>query len=96
MQLKLRVSKCNKKVKNKLTVWIQRNKIFETDMLQVLKFFKDQIQVFKIRRFLPYFKITSDNPAIIISLYSTLLELIPEIFFNEENNIGSEEALNSV
>jgi chromatin segregation and condensation protein Rec8/ScpA/Scc1 (kleisin family) len=95
MQLKLKVSKRNKKAKNTLTVWIQRNKIFETDMLQVIKFFKDQIQVFKIRRFFPYLKITSDNPAIIISLFSTLLELIPEILFNEENNIGLEEALDS-
>ena len=96
MILKLKIkSKHNKNAKNMLITWIQRRKLIESDLLQVLEFFKDQIYVSKIRRLLPFFKITSENPAIIISLFSTLLELIPELYFNDENCMELERVLNS-
>ena len=86
MILKLKIkSRVDKNAKNVLITWIQRKKLIESDLLQVLEFFKDQIHVSKIRKVFPYFKITSENPPIIISLFSTLLELIPDLYFNEEN-----------
>ena len=91
MNLKLKI-KYNKKSKKRIIyAWIQKNKQFENDVNQLLRFFKDQIQITLKRRFLPYYKITSENPAIILSLFSTIQNLIPEIYFNTEESFEFKE-----
>lgn len=87
MILKLKV-KSKKNQSKRLIAWIQREKLTKSDVLQVLGFFQDQIQVSKIRKFHPYYKITSENPAIIISLFSTLQELIPDVYFSEDSTLN--------
>jgi hypothetical protein len=94
MILKLKI-KSKKTEKHHLIAWVQREKVTKPDLEQVIKFFKDQIQVSKIWKLHYYYRITSENPAIIISLFSTLQELIPDIYFNEEKTLNIEEALNS-
>ena len=92
MILKLKI-KSKKNKGHYLIAWIQREKVTKSDLEQVIKFFKDQIQVSKIWKVHFYFRVTSENPAIIISLFSTLQELIPDIYFNEETTLNIEEAL---
>jgi hypothetical protein len=78
-----------------LIAWIQREKVTKPDLEQIIKFFKDQIQVSKIWKVHSYYRVTSENPAIIISLFSTLQELIPEIYFDEEKILSIDKALDS-
>ena len=91
MIIKLKV-KSKKNQSKRLIAWIQREKLTKADVQQVLNFFQDQIQISKIRKFHPYYKITSENPAIIISLFSTLQELIPDVYFNEDSTLNLEVA----
>lgn len=94
MILKLK-TKSNRKInQNQIFVWIQRHKDFKKDIQQILQFFKDQIVVSKKRKLLPYYRITSDNPAILLSLFSTIQDLIPEIYFKVDNSIEIEESVN--
>jgi len=89
MILKLKVK--SKKSQNKsLIAWIQREKITKPDVQQIIDFFRDQITVSKIRKIHSYYKITSENPAIIISLFSTLQELIPDVYFKEDSALNLE------
>jgi len=83
MILKLKI-KSKKNKGHYLIAWFQREKTTKPDVEQVIKFFKEQIHVSKIWKVHSYYRVTSENPAIIISLFSTLQELIPEIYFNEE------------
>ncbi|MHA1460723.1 MAG: hypothetical protein ACTSO8_04505, partial [Promethearchaeota archaeon] len=81
----------NKTKKKQIFVWIEKNKAFKEDVQQLIQFFKDQIQVKKrIGRHI-YYKITSDNPAIMLSLLTTVQELIPDIYFNSNDSINVEE-----
>ena len=82
MNLKLKIRYDKKTKKRTISAWIQKNKQFENDVNQLLRFFKEQIQITLKRRFLPYYKITSENPAIILSLFSAVQDLIPEIYFS--------------
>lgn len=84
----------NNKKGNRITAWVQKHKDIVDDLTQVFLFFKDNISVLEIRRFHKYYKITSENPAIMMSLFSTIHELIPDIYFNPEDTIGNEEFLN--
>ena len=89
MILKLKVK--SKKNQNKsLIAWIQREKLTKADVQQVLNFFQDQIHLSKIRKFHSYYKITAENPAIIMSLFSTLQELIPDVYFKEDSTLNLE------
>ncbi len=92
MILKL-ILKNNRKLKRKdMVVWIQKdNKDFESDVKQLMEFFKESIDVADIRRFnKKYYKITSKNPAIMMSLFSAVHDLIPEVYFTqvEEVDLG--------
>lgn len=87
--------KSNKKTnQNQIFLWIQRHKDFKKDIQQIFQFFKDQIDVSKKRKILPYYRITSDNPAILLSLFSAIQDLIPEIYFKVENSIEIEKSVN--
>jgi len=94
MILKLKIKNNRKSKSKKICVWIQRHNSFNQDILQILQFFKDQILVSKKRKILPYYRITSDNPAVVLSLFSTVQDLIPEVYFKEESSIEIEETVN--
>ena len=79
---------------NQIFLWIQRHKDFKKDIQQILEFFKDQIVVSKRRKILPYYRITSNNPALLLSLFSAIQDLIPEICFKDDNSIEIEESVN--
>ncbi len=91
MILKLKIKSNNKTKKKQIFVWIEKNKEFKEDIQQLMQFFKEQIQVKKrIGRHI-YYKITSDNPAIMLSLLTTVQELIPDIYFNTNDSVNIEE-----
>ena len=84
----------NNKKGNIITVWIQNHKEIEDDLKEIFEFFKDSIKISKKRRFHTYYRINSENPAIILSLFTTILEIIPEVYFKNELAIGNEKILN--
>jgi len=93
MILKLKTKSNRKTNQNQIFIWIQRHKDFKKDIQQILQFFKDQIVASKKRKLLPYYRITSDNPAVLLSLFSTIQDLIPEIYFKVENSIEVKESV---
>jgi hypothetical protein len=92
MKLKLKV----KKNKNKrLVAWIKKNKNFDDSIKQLFTFFKEKIKISKISRIMNYYIISSENPGIILSLFSAIQDLIPEVYFNSEGSLEQEELVNS-
>ncbi len=81
----------NKKI---LIAWIQKHKDLDKDVQEILNFFNDQITYTLINRFHLYYKITSANPAIMLSLISSIQELIAENYFSAEESIEPEELAN--
>ena len=84
----------NNKKGNIISAWIQKRENFEEDLKQIFEFFKDKIKISKKRRFHTYYRINSENPAIILSLFSTIQEIIPEIYFKNEKALENGEILN--
>lgn len=93
MIITLKIKKKRKQGK-KILLWIQRHKDLKQDIQQILQFFKDQILVSKKRKILPYYRITSENPAIALSLFSTIQDLISEIYFKDDTPLEIKETLN--
>jgi hypothetical protein len=93
MILRLKIKSNNKSKTKQIFVWIEKNKEFKADVQQLIEFFREQIQVKTRLGFHLYHKITSDNPAIMLSLLTTVQELIPDIFFNTNDSIEIEESL---
>jgi hypothetical protein len=91
MILKLKIKSNNKTKKKQIFVWIEKNKEFKEDVQQLIQFFKEQIQVKKRIGFHIYYKITSEKPAIMLSLLTTVQELIPDIYFNTNQSVDVEE-----
>ena len=91
MILRLKIKTNNKSKKKQIFVWIEKNKEFKEDVQQLIQFFKEQIQVKTRIGFHKYYKITSDNPAIMLSLLTTVQELIPDIYFNSNQSVDVEE-----
>jgi hypothetical protein len=54
----------------------------ENEILQIIDFYKTQLRIEKKWRGLSFFRISSDNVVIMLSILSTLQELMPETFFN--------------
>ncbi len=77
-----------------MIVWIQKHKDFDDDIQDILKFFKDQITYTLIQKIHQHYKITSDNPAIILSLISSIQDLIAESYLNMEESIELQESGN--
>jgi len=86
MKLKLKI-KPNKKI----IAWIQKNSDLNEEIQQIFKLFKDNIKIFRKSKFLRYYVVTSENPAIILNIFSSIQESIPEVFFNEEDSIEIED-----
>ncbi len=91
MNIKLKIKQNKKRNRNEIYAWVQRHEDFRGDIEQIFQFFQDQLTYKKIWRFHKYYKITSENPAIMISFISTIQDLIPEIYFNSEESIDIEE-----
>ena len=83
MILKLIIKNNKKTGKHDLTAWIQKNKDFNNEIKQIFQFFKDNVHISQKRRIHKYYKIESDNPAIMMSLFSSAHDLIPDIYFSE-------------
>jgi hypothetical protein len=94
IKLKIKAQKSTKK-KEQIVVWIQRTEKIENDIKQLFQFFKDQMKVSKTRRILPYYRISSEKPAIMLSFFSALQEILPETYFNDVDSIEFEESFNS-
>ena len=92
MILKLKI-KPNRR-DDRIVVWIQRNTKFECDLLQIFDFFKENIIISQIRVIHKYYKISSENPAIMMSLISTIHDIIPEVYFPSEDLIEEAECMN--
>jgi hypothetical protein len=93
MILKVKIKPIDKGLKNTIEVWVERNKELDLEVAQLFQFFETQLSIKKVRRFNPYFKITSSNPAMILSLISSLQELISEIYFRNEENLEIDEKI---
>jgi hypothetical protein len=63
--------------------------------LQLFQLFKESLKISKISKISRYYVVTSENPAIILSLFSAIQELIPEVYFNEEESIEVEDLIDS-
>ncbi len=91
MILKLKV-KNNKK--RRIVAFIQKDKDFDDSIHQLFRFFEDKIKISKLSRFTRYYIVSSENPATILSLFSTIQDLIPDIYFNIEEPIEIEDLSN--
>ena len=88
MILKLVIKRDKETKKNIIVVWIQKGREFEEDVQQIFQFFKDSLNITEKVRRCRYYKVSSQNPAIMLSLFSSLQEIIPDIYF-KSNNSGS-------
>ena len=86
MNIKLKIITEKSSKKKQMVIWIQKHEDIENDIQQIFQFFNEQLDISKIRRILPYYKVTSENPAIMLSFLTTLQEIIPEIYFCNENS----------
>jgi uncharacterized protein YeaC (DUF1315 family) len=94
MIIKVKIKTVRKSKERIIIVWVQKHKDFINEMQEIFKFFDGQIKFKTKSRLLEYFKITSENPAIMLSLLSTIQELIPEIYFNREESVEMKEKIN--
>ncbi|MFW9878613.1 MAG: hypothetical protein ACFFG0_36500 [Candidatus Thorarchaeota archaeon] len=92
MKLKLKVKKNKRK---RLVAWIQKNKDFEDSVQQLFRFFKNKISISKWSRIMKYYIISSENPGIILSFFSTIQELIPDVYFASDDSLELEELVNA-
>ena len=87
MLVKIKIKQRKKSVRNSIELWIQRKKELDNDIVQLFQFFEKQLTYKNKRLIHPYYKITSKNPAMILSLISSIQELIPEIYFSGDNSV---------
>jgi hypothetical protein len=84
MILKLKVK--NKK-NRRIVAWIQKSKDFGDNLQQIFQFFKNKVKISKLSRFTRFYIVSSKNPAIILSIYSAVQDLIPDIYFDIEEPV---------
>jgi len=89
------ILKVKDKKRKRLVAWIKKDKDFEDNLHQLFRFFNNKISISKISKIMKYYIISSENPGIILSLFSTIQDLIPEIYFNSEDSLELEELVNS-
>ena len=88
MKLKLKV-KTNKK--RKIVAYIQKDKDFDESIHQLFRFFENKIRISKLSKLTRYYIVSSENPAVILSLFSAAQDLIPDIYFSTEESIEIED-----
>ncbi len=96
MIVKLKVSKRKGSPQRILSIWIQKHRDFNKDIDQLLEFFKQNVKVTTVRRLRIYYKITSEQPAIMLSLFSSTTDLIQEVFFKVEDSLESEDMMKTL
>ncbi len=89
--LKIKPNKSSKK--KRIVAWIQKHSDFNDDIRQFFQIFQDDIKISKLSKLLNYYIITSENPAIILDLFTSIQESIPEVYFNNENSIEIEDLI---
>ena len=94
MIIKTKVKSNRKENKKVIIAWIQKHKDFDSDIQDILNFFKDQITYTLINKINQYYKIKSNNPAIMFSLISSIQDLIAENYFSTEESIELQESVN--
>lgn len=92
MILKLKIKKNKKK---RIVAYIQKDKDFNDSIHQIFRFFENKISISKLSRFTRYYIVSSENPAMILSLFSTVQDLIPDIYFNIEESLEIEDLPNT-
>ena len=85
MIFKIKIKKLRKTGHHQIYIWIEKHEDFEVDIEQMLKFFEGQLKISHVQKLHGYYKITASNPAILLSLISTINDLIPEIYFIKED-----------
>jgi DNA-binding transcriptional regulator WhiA len=85
MILKIKIKKS--KEDRQIIAWIQNSKDFNEDLKQLFTFFKEDIKIKEKRRVHIYYKVTSENTSVMLSLISTIIDLIPEIYFKPGNSL---------
>ncbi|MFX1418602.1 MAG: hypothetical protein ACFE9N_06750 [Promethearchaeota archaeon] len=87
MKLILKIKPNKSSRKNRIIVWIKKNSDLNEDILQIFQFFKNDLKFSIISKFLRYYVVSSENPAIILNLVSAIQESIPEVYFNKEDSV---------
>ncbi|MFX1574926.1 MAG: hypothetical protein ACFFB0_19490 [Promethearchaeota archaeon] len=91
MKLILKIKPNKPSKKKRIIAWIKKHPDFNDDVRQFFKIFQDDIKISKISKILNYNVVTSENPAIILSLFTSIQESIPEVYFNKENSINLDD-----
>ena len=94
MIIKTKVKSNRKDSKKVILAWIQKHRDFDDDIQEILNFFKDQITYTLINKINQYYKVTSNNPAIMFSLISSIQDLIAESYFGNEESVELQESAN--
>ncbi len=77
-----------------MIAWFQKSKEFDQVLKENFQFFRNNIDLSSIRRIHEFYRVSSDNPAIMLSLFSSIYDSIPEIYFNQSDFIELEEIAN--
>ncbi|MFW9875583.1 MAG: hypothetical protein ACFFG0_20970 [Candidatus Thorarchaeota archaeon] len=93
MKIILKIKPENPSRKKRIIVWIKKKSDLNEDILQFFQLFKENLKISRISRFLKYYVVTSENPAIILNLLSSIQESIPEVYFNKEDSIKVEDLI---
>ena len=91
MKLVLKIKPNKPSKKKRIIVWIQKKSDLNDDVQQLLQLFKDKIKISKLSKFLRFYIVTSTNPAIILNIFSSIQESIPDVYFRNENSIRIED-----
>jgi len=91
MKLILKIKPNKPSRKKRIIAWIQKNSEFKDDILQFFQIFKENIQILKLSKISRHYIVTSKNPAIILNLFTSIQESIPQVYFNNENSIEIED-----
>ncbi|TKJ19505.1 MAG: hypothetical protein CEE43_15210 [Promethearchaeota archaeon Loki_b32] len=91
MKLILKIKKNKITKKERIIAWIQKNSDLNEDVQQLFQLFKENIKISKFSKFLRFYIVSSSNPAIILNIFSSLQESIPDVYFKNENSIGIED-----
>lgn len=93
MIIKIKIDKEKKTKKNKIVVLIQDKKELRANLQELFLFYKENVTTKTLRNYCKYYKVSSENPAIMMSLISTLFEIIPDFYFNVEEPSDLEDQI---
>ncbi len=91
MKLILKIKPNKPSKKKRIIVWIPKKSDLGDDIQQILQIFKDNLKIAKLSKFLRFYIVSSSNPAIILNIFSSIQESIPDVYFKNENSIEIED-----